>query len=99
MLHSTHGYFMDRILRSWMEYLSMEIGTSSWSYSTHLMGKNPSMGCIISMDVSKIHEYVEYSWHFNGFATTSSTLLTTSSTPPATATLIIIHHIIALASD
>ena len=47
------GHFrsMNRILRSWMEYLSMEIGTSSWSYSTHLMGKNPSMGCTISMDV------------------------------------------------
>ena len=31
---------MDSVMRSWMEYLSMEIGTSSWSYSTHLMGKN-----------------------------------------------------------
>ena len=53
MLHGTHGYFrsMDRILRPWMEYLSMEIGTSSWSYSTHLKGKNPLIACTISMDM------------------------------------------------
>ena len=101
MLHSFHRYFrsMDRTLHPWMEYLFMEVGTSSWSSSTHLMGKDPSMGCTISMDVSKLHGYVEYSWNFNGFATTSSTLFTTSPTPPAATALIIIHHIIALASD
>ena len=60
MLHGTHGYFrsMDRILRPWEEYLSIKIGTSSWSYSTHLMGKNPSIAYIIFMDKLNIHEYL-----------------------------------------
>ena len=53
-----------RELRSWMKDLSMVIDTSSWSYSTHLMGKNSPMGCIISMDVWKIHGYVEIFMEF-----------------------------------
>ena len=101
MLHGTHGYSrsMDRILHPWMEYLSMEKGISSWSYFTHLMGKNPSIACIISMYVLDIHGYVEYSWIFNGFATTSSNLSIISSTLSTAAILIIIYHIIALADD
>ena len=34
---------MDKILRFWVEDLSMEIGTFLWWYSTHLMGKYPSV--------------------------------------------------------
>ena len=101
MLHGTHGYFrsMDRILHPWMEYLFMEKGTSSWSYFTRLMGKNPLIAYIISMNVLNIHGYVEYSWIFNGFATTSSNLSMTSPTLSTIAILIIIHYIIALAGD
>ena len=63
MLHVAHGYSrsMDKISYPWMEYLSMEIGTYSWSYSTHLMGKYPPIACTfpwisrISMDMLNIY--------------------------------------------
>ena len=52
-MHGIHGLFgsMNSMLRRWMEVLSMEIGTFSWSYSTHLMSRDPPMICIISNDV------------------------------------------------
>ena len=71
VLHGTHGFFgsMDRILRPWIPYQSMEKGTFSWPYCTHLMGKIPPNGGTFPMDLLVIHGYAEFSWISNAFAT------------------------------
>ena len=78
---------MDIILRPWIEYFSMEIGTYSWCYSMGPMGKNPPNEGTIPMDLCPFHGYSRYLWEVNAVATAPSTLSTSSLNPPAAATL------------
>ena len=67
--HGTHGLSrsMDSILRPWIKYVSMEMDTFLWSYSTHLIDISKILNLYstsLIINVFKIYKKINYNLSF-----------------------------------